>query len=104
MAAAITKEYLERQLHNFEDVVLDNKYIQGIKVNGTEVTPGADHKVDITVSSGGAYTPGNGIDISNNTISAVAKTDGGLAVDATGIYVVFEDTNIDFSNWSNYSV
>ena len=201
MSKAITKEYLIANLHNFEDQILDNKYIQGVKVGGIEVTPGSDHKVDITIpaavqykiaeqsvaetgylktytlqantGAGGAYedvtgaakinipkdflvksvtletcatadvpvagyvpgdkyidfvintvdddetgthiyllvsdlidvyTAGNGIDITTGEISVVAKTNGGLAVDANGVYIDFEDTNIDFSDWDNYSV
>ena len=201
MSKAITKEYLIANLHNFEDQILDNKYIQGIKVDGTEVTPGADHKVNITIpeghlykiaeqavaetgylktytlqantGAGGAYEDvtgaakinipkdflvksvtletcavadvpvagyevgdkyidfvintvdndetgthiyllvsdlvdvyeaGDGIDITDSEISVVAKTNGGLAVDANGVYIDFENEDIDFSDWDNYSV
>ena len=204
MSKAITKEYLERQLHNFEDDVLDEKYLQLTKVlvNNVAVTPDpTEHTVNIEIpeghlykiaeqsvaetgylktytlqantGAGGAYedvtgaakinipkdflvksvtletctvadvpvagykvgdkyidfvintidndetgthiyllvsdlidvyTAGNGIDITNSEISVVAKTDGGLAVDANGVYIDFEDTDIDFSNWDSYSV
>ena len=63
------------------------------------------------------YTAGHGLVLSGNEFAAVAKTNGGLGVDAngiyvnvkangglvadaTGLYIDFEDTNIDFTNWN----
>lgn len=43
------------------------------------------------------YTAGNGIDITNNAITAIAKTNGGLAVDSNGIYIDFEADPINFA-------
>jgi hypothetical protein len=37
--------------------------------------------------TGGTYTSGNGINITTNVVSAVAKGSGGLGVDAGGIYL-----------------
>lgn len=67
------------------------------------------------------YTAGNGLVLSGNEFAAVAKTNGGLGVDAngiyvdvkangglvadaTGLYVDFEDTDINFSSWDQLSV
>ena len=45
-----------------------------------------------------------GLAIDASGVSVALKTNGGLAVDANGVYIDFEDTDIDFSNWDNYSV
>lgn len=57
MSKAITKEYLVRNLKNFDDVVLEGKYLQiadeekntieTVKVNGTALVPDANKAVDI---------------------------------------------------------
>ena len=69
-----------------------------------------------------AYTAGNGLDLTSGAFSVVAKTNGGLGVDAngvyvdvksnggliadaTGLYVDFEDTDINFATeWDSVSI
>ena len=200
MSKAITKEYLIRQLQNFDDIVLEDKYLQKVdeaikivKVNNTALVPDANKAVNIEIPAAAeytitqqaqaetgylatytlekdgvqtgakinipkdflvksvslntvtvddepvegyvvgdkyidfvvntlegdgqathlyllvtdlidVYTEGNGIDITSNAISVVAKTNGGLAVDASGVYIDFEDTDIDFTHWDDLSV
>lgn len=48
----------------------------------------------INISSGFAYTAGNGIDISSKAISVAAKANGGLTVDTAGVSVVVDDETI----------
>ena len=47
------------------------------------------------------YTAGNGIDITSGAVSVNAKANGGLVADATGLYIDFEDTDIDFTDWDS---
>ena len=86
-----------------EGYVVGDKYIDFV-VNTVEGDEQATHLYLLVSDLIDVYTAGNGIDITNSAISVVAKTNGGLAVDANGVYIDFEDTDIDFSNWDNYSV
>ena len=40
------------------------------------------------------YTAGNGLDLTNNAFSVVAKTNGGIAVDNTGVAADVDTTSI----------
>lgn len=77
--SAITSEtdpvFTASAAHNIQttDIANWNAKIAGISVNGTEVTPDADHKVAIT--TGGSYTAGSAISTDNNTISVKYDTD-----------------------------
>ena len=50
----------------------------------------------VDISAGFTYTAGNGIDLTNNTFSAVANTAAGIAVDGSGIAAVVDTTSIVF--------
>lgn len=52
---AITKEYLLQQLQNFDDVILEEKYLQGVKVDGVELQKDANGKVDIVLPAAVQY-------------------------------------------------
>lgn len=62
MAKAIDKEYLLTQFRNFDDIVLENKYLQDgeadlnvietVKVNGTALTPDANKAVNVEAVTG----------------------------------------------------
>ena len=59
MSKAITKDYLIRQLHNFEDDVLDEKYLQLTKVivNNEPVVPDpTNHTISIEIPDGIQYS------------------------------------------------
>ena len=60
-----------------------------IITNATPITIGTTSIVWSLLGggSGTSYSAGNGINISGSTISAAAKSNGGLAVDSAGIYV-----------------
>ena len=76
MAKAITKEYLLRQLKNFDDVILEDKYLQigdadanvieEVQVNGTALTPDGNKAVNVQAITGvqvngSALTPSSGV-------------------------------------------
>lgn len=50
----------------------------------------------VDISAGFTYTAGNGIDLTNNTFSAVANSSAGIAVDGSGIAAVVDTTSIVF--------
>ena len=44
---AITKEYLLQQLQNFDSVILEDKYLQGVQVGGVDLVKDSNGKVNI---------------------------------------------------------
>ena len=50
----------------------------------------------VDISAGFTYYAGNGIDLTNNTFSAVANTAAGIAVDGNGIAAVVDESSIVF--------
>ena len=48
----------------------------------------------VDISAGFTYTAGNGLQLVNNEFSAVAKTNGGIAIDNTGIAADVDTTSI----------
>ena len=52
---AITKEYLIRQLQNFDDVILEEKYLQGVQVGGVDLVKDANGKVNIVLPEAVSY-------------------------------------------------
>jgi hypothetical protein len=61
----------------------DRNYVQTVN----DVTPGTTGQTWVQQGVGQTYTPGNGITITANTVSAVAAPGGGLSVGATGIAI-----------------
>lgn len=77
---AITKEYLVRQLHNFDDVILENKYLQdgeadvnvieSVKVNGTALTPDSNKAVNVeAVTSVTVNSSSDGVTNTNGAVN-----------------------------------
>lgn len=100
--------------------VVGDKYIDFV-VNTIAGDESATHLYLLVSDLIDVYTEGDGIDITDGAVSVVAKTAGGIAVDATGVsvalktngglavdangvYIDFEDTDIDFSDWDSLSV
>ena len=52
---AITKEYLIRQLQNFDDVILEDKYLQGVQVGGVDLVKDSNGKVNIVFPDAVSY-------------------------------------------------
>ena len=91
------------KFENDTDFAVGDKYID-LEINTVDaVDPlvGSTHLYINVKDLVDTYTAGNGIDITNGAVSINAKTNGGLVADATGLYIDFEDTNIDFTNWDS---
>ena len=97
MAKAIDKDYLLTQFHNFDTVVLENKYLQDgeadlnviedVKVNGTSLTV-TNKAVDVTVPILGVQV--NGSDLTpdgNKKVNVQAVTDVTMNGSSTGVTI-----------------
>lgn len=82
---------------NDPDFLEGDKYIDFV-VNVKDGTPAVDEHLYINVKSlVDTYTAGNGLDLTSGTFSVVAKANGGVDVDANGVFLDFEDDDIDFT-------
>lgn len=94
------------KFENNTDFEVGDKYID-LEINTVDaVDPltGSTHLYINVKDLVDTYTAGNGIDITSGEVSVNAKANGGLVADATGLYIDFEDTDIDFTNWEPLSV
>jgi hypothetical protein len=93
-------------------------YIQGVKVNGTELTPDANNKVDVLTSDilpsqtsqSGKYLTTNGVSASWGTINALQNTASGqgsltiLGTPATGENAVNIGNSTSATKWATISI
>lgn len=77
------------ELNNATVLVTEGTVNEGRMYTQTTIDPdvGTDDIVWAQFTTGTAYTEGNGIDITGDVITAVAKAGGSLAVDSDGIYI-----------------
>ncbi len=78
---------------NFE---VGDKYIDFV-VNVKEGSATDEHMYINVKDLVDSYTAGNGLDLTNGEFSVVAKANGGVDVDANGVFLDFEDDDIDFT-------
>lgn len=84
---AITKEYLLQQLQNFDSVILEDKYLQGVQVGGVDLVKDSNGKVNIVFPEAVQYKIAEATTESGylKTYRLQANTgDAGAYVDVTG--------------------